>query len=370
MAVPGANPRRVGTLKPPSNAYASFAPVFHITGGPFPAPEGGNFWNGRATGEEVANLNVLGGTLDRYSKYLGPTADQAHASPFTNPVEQGLPNIEAVCKLVSKAKYASLFSIAYDGAVLDCYSDVTTTFGRFAVALAAYQHSSEVNAFDSFRDRALKNDADGLFPLDDFTDQENLGHDLFYNITSELNPDGKRANCAIFCHRSGNADGTTPDERYTNDGYFNIGTPHNPMIPGNPEPNIGVAATTGDDGHIGRQAVPTLRNVDKRRGKKFTKAYAHKGFFKTLEGIVHFYNTRDVKPECPPKIRTEKAALAKNCWPAPAIKANVFTGIIGNLGLTPEEEAAIVVYMKTLTDIPTPKREKPFNLRKFKRLTR
>lgn len=369
VAVTGANPHTVGTLKPPSNAYASFVPNFTI--GQF-GPGGGNFWNGRAQGDEVAGLNVLGGALDRYSIYLGPTADQAHASPFINPVEQGQPDITAVCEHVKSAKYAPLYAIAYDGELIDCANDVVTTFARFALALAAYQHSNEVNAFDSKRDRALANDSDGEFPLDGFTDQENLGHDLFYNVTSELNPTGVRGNCAAFCHLSGNGDGTTPDERYTGDGYFNIGVPRNVEIPGNPEPNPGVAATTGDDGDLGLHKTPTLRNVDKRRGKGFTKAYMHNGWFKSLESVVHFYNTRDIKPPCEDPGATEKDALAQNCWPAPEILENVFSAgvgggfdIIGNLGLTAAEEAAIVAYMKTFTDIPTAKAPAPFNLKKF-----
>jgi cytochrome c peroxidase len=360
VAVTGANPHTVGTLKPPSNAYASFVPDFQLT-----PLSGGNFWNGRATGNEVRDLNVLEGSLDRYAKYLGPTADQAHASPFINPVEQGQPDIEAVCEHVMSAKYAPLYAIAFDGALIDCASDVATTFGRFAVALSAYQHSSEVNAFDSKRDRALANDSDGEFPLDGFTDQENLGHDLFYNVTSDLNPEGKRANCR-FCHQNGNRTGTSPDERYTNDAYRNIGTPRNVEIPGNPEPNPGVATTTGDDGDLGRHKVPTLRNVDKRRGNGFKKAYAHNGWFKSLESIVHFYNTRDAKPACESGA-TEKEALAQGCWPAAEFPGTQAGFIMGDLGLTADEEAALVAYMKALTDIPTAKAPVPFNLKKFEK---
>jgi len=360
VAVTGANPHTVGTLKPPSNAYASFVPNFGISRF---GPGGGNFWNGRAQGDEVAGiLNLVAG--DKYFEYLGPTADQAHASPFINPVEQGQPSIVAVCEHVKSAKYAPLYAIAYDGAQIDCANDVVTTFGRFAVALAAYQHSTEVNAFDSKRDRALASDSDGNFPLDGFTDQENLGHDLFYNLPSELNPAGVRGNCATFCHRNGNRAGTTPGERYTGDGYFNIGTPRNVEIPGNPEPNPGVATTTGDNADLGLHKTPTLRNVDKRRGNGFKKAYTHNGWFKSLESIVHFYNTRDIKPPCDDPGATEKDALAQGCWPV-AEFPDTQSGFLGNLGMTADEEAALVAYMKTLTDIPTAKAPEPFNLKKF-----
>ena len=45
---------------------------------------------------------------------------------------------------------------------------------------------------------------------------------------------------------------------------------------------------------MGKQKVPTLRNVDLRPSPHFVKAYGHNGYFKSLKEIVHFYNTRDV----------------------------------------------------------------------------
>ena len=99
----------------------------------------------------------------------------------------------------------------------------------------------------------------------------------------------------------------------------------------------------------GKQKVPTLRNVDLRPDVGFVKAFAHNGYFKSLEGIVHFYNTRDVKPECPGDY-TETEALAADCWPAPEVVENVNRDELGDLGLTPEEEAAIVSFLTALSD--------------------
>jgi cytochrome c peroxidase len=73
----------------------------------------------------------------------------------------------------------------------------------------------------------------------------------------------------------------------------------------------------------------SLRNI------AATPPYAHNGYFATLEDVVHFYNTRDV---------------ADAGWPAPEVTQNVNTDELGNLGLTAEEEAAIVAFLKTLTD--------------------
>ena len=66
-----------------------------------------------------------------------------------------------------------------------------------------------------------------------------------------------------------------------------------------------------------------------------TAPFGHNGYFATLEEITHFYNTRDV----------ETAG-----WPAPEVALNVNTDELGDLGLSPEEEAAIVAFMRTLTD--------------------
>jgi cytochrome c peroxidase len=90
---------------------------------------------------------------------------------------------------------------------------------------------------------------------------------------------------------------------------------------------------------MGKVKVPTLRNVDMRPYPEFVKSYGHNGFFKSLEEIVNFYNTRDVDP-----------------WPAPEYPENVNTDELGDLGLSDAEEAAIVAFMKTLSDgyVPEP----------------
>ncbi len=48
--------------------------------------------------------------------------------------------------------------------------------------------------------------------------------------------------------------------------------------------------------NLGKHRVPTLRNVDLRPHASFVKAFGHNGYFKSLEAIVHFYNTRDILP--------------------------------------------------------------------------
>ena len=48
----------------------------------------------------------------------------------------------------------------------------------------------------------------------------------------------------------------------------------------------------------GKFRTPTLRNVDLRPRPDFVKAYMHNGYLKSLEEVVHFYNTRDTLGRC------------------------------------------------------------------------
>lgn len=372
VVAPGAKPHAVGSIKTPSNAYASFSPPFRSGNfGPIPPWEGGNFWDGRAEGcgatggpcpaadpegavSETITLSDLPLSKQAdYEKFLGPTADQA-LNPFPNDVEQNIRE-KNVCQRVKTAKYKALFEQAF-GETIDCSPNpkedpaYRASFKLFAVALAAWQASDDVNPFNSKRDKALLDDLDdddGEFPLDGFTPQENLGHDLFYG----------KARCNA-CH-NGTPQGVNPDstgvelqQLYTDFRYHHIGVPFNREIPGVPK-----GAKTGLAAHVtsvapGNFKTPTLRNVAKGLSASFKKAYTHNGWFKNLESLVHFYNTRDVLTKCEDLAiinATEKEALQNNCWPAPEFP-NPAGFVIGNLGLTPEEEAAVVAYLKTLTD--------------------
>jgi cytochrome c peroxidase len=91
---------------------------------------------------------------------------------------------------------------------------------------------------------------------------------------------------------------------------------------------------------MGKHKVPTLRNVDQRPYPEFVKAYMHNGALKSLEEVVHFYNTRDIVEEV---------------WPPPEVPYNLndelFEGHpIGDFHLDADAEAAIVAFLKTLTD--------------------
>lgn len=419
VAITGANPHTVGNVKPPTNAYASFIKPFEpCTPGPADLC-GGNFWDGRAEGNAEALFSgatkhigdeIFQGTdRNAYAKYFGPTSDQA-LNPMPNPVEQNIEQ-QAVCMTVESSKLAPLYELAW-GVEIDCSSnavavsapDVVDTpekaynisFKRLMLAIGAWQHSEEVNSFSSKRDMALRAelacfegspDADpdvcnhpnyvnseGKFPLVGLTDQENLGHDIFYNSGERgVVP---RGNC-LFCHRDNpGEDGTELMQLYSDQSYRNIGVPFNPEMPTD-QPSRGLSSHVGNDVTFdGLFKTPTLRNVDKRKDKDFIKAYMHNGWFKSLESVVHFYNTARVDARgataasfgitrCEEGVLTEKDALAKNCWPEPEFDTpNSIGFVVGNLRMNAEQEAALVAYLKTLSDTITVKAPKPYNKKK------
>ena len=282
---------------------------------------GGNFWDGRATGERLGS----------------PAAEQA-LGPFLNPKEQALPSAAEVVTRVCASGYKDLFTEVWGDAMCDP-ANVDTAYDNIGYSIAAYEASPAVNAFTSKYDWSL---LPGKVKL---RQEERRGLALFQT----------KGKC-VKCHAS---EGRAP--LFTDYTYDNLGIPKNPENPvydENPtfiDPGLGGFLATRTDyaayaeANMGKHKVPTLRNVDLRLDPVTVKAYGHNGYFKTLEGIVHFYNTRDVLPRCTDNL-TEADALAANCWPTPEVAENLNTRELGNLGLSADEEAAIVAFLKTLSD--------------------
>ena len=209
---------------------------------------------------------------------------------------------------------------------------VTEIYHHMAKAISAFEQSSVFNKFNSKFDYVLAGRTE-------FTQIEKEGFDLF---------NGK-ANCAA-CHvseKTNDEDGNVIPPMFTDFTYDNIGLPRNVKIPNNPESNSGlggradIAALDSMGEEIGKHKVMSLRNI------ALTPPYGHNGVFATLEQIVHFYNTRDTLGWVSDN---QDPGFAKSGWPAPEIDQNVNHDELGMLGLTPDEEKAIVAFMKTLTD--------------------
>jgi cytochrome c peroxidase len=323
---------RVGVRRPPSLAYATQAPVLYYD----PNDDtyvGGNFWDGRATGARLGS----------------PAAEQSEL-PFVNSVEQALPDVACVIYRVSKATYVNTYVAAYDARIKSivwpsntnalCQVEGSTVplapaartivnleLDRIALAIAAFEASPTVNAFSSKYDLWLAGRAT-------LTTLEEEGRQLYEG----------QAGCA-GCHPNAGDQALMTD--YT---YDNIGVPANPKNPAllaNPAyRDLGLGGVLNDPDRYGQQKVATLRNMDRRVGTG-VKSYMHNGVFKSIEQVVHFYNTRDVLPDC---ATTPSPAFGVNCWPAPEVVENVNMVELGNLGLTPSQETALVAYLKTLSD--------------------
>ena len=296
-----------GTLNTPSIGYAAHSPSFHWSqnAGLF---VGGQFWNGRA-------------------KDLSEQAQK----PLLNPLEMAMPSEQAVVDRIKEDKrYKELFQEAY-GINLDV-TKVDKVFSLATKAIGEFEKTSVFNKFTSKFDYVLA----GKTTL---TVIEEKGLKLF---------NGK-GNCAA-CHTSEatrNKNGELMLPLFTDFTYDNIGLPRNVKIPNNPEPNLGlggrsdIAVKDPEGNEIGKHKVMTLRNI------ALTPPYGHNGVLESLEQVVHFYNSRDilgaVRDNTDPR-------FGKSGWPQPEVLQNMNNSELGNLGLSPEEEKAIVAFLKTLTD--------------------
>ena len=312
---------RFGSLNAPSAGYAAFSPFFHWNSAEG-LYVGGQFWNGRA--------NTL--------------AEQA-GGPFLNPVEMAMPNQwSVVSRLKGRSDYVKAFKTLYgldlaripdfDPKIPDALAPlgVEKAYENITRAIAAFEKSRVFNRFDSKYDFHLAGRTE-LSP------QERLGLDLFTGR-------GKCSDCHVS--KPGVApDGTVLPPLFTDFTYDNLGLPRNADIPGNPVPDKGlggradIAARGPKGGELGKHKVMSLRNI------ALTAPYGHNGVFATMEQITHFYNTRDVLGRV---ADNRDPDFGVKGWPAPEVTQNVNREELGDLGLTSEEEAAIVAFMRTLTD--------------------
>ncbi|HEY4324427.1 MAG TPA: cytochrome c peroxidase [Mucilaginibacter sp.] len=294
MISPGAAAGRAGNRNAPTASYTMFNPPFHYSVEDT-TYEGGLFVDGRVN-----------------------TLEEQAMKPFVNPLEMNNSSITGVIKRVKAAAYYPIYKKIYGD-----ITDVNIAFNNIVSAMAAFERSPELSPFTSKFDYYLKGQAI-------FTEQERQGLALFN--------DPSRAKC-------GNCHLTTPDETsgkilFTDFTYNSDGVPKNPLNPfykipkafnplGTNYVDLGLGAILNDHTLDGNFRVTTLRNV------AVTEPYFHNGVFNTLEQVVHFYNTRDVPG---------------SGFAPPEVADNVDTDETGNQHLTAKEEAAIVAFLKTLTD--------------------
>lgn len=335
-----------------------------------------------------------------YDGRAASLADQV-AGPLLDPNEMN--NTPAgVVQSVIQGPNAPLFEKAFG--VKASSLAVAEAFRRIGDAIVSFETSPLFSPFNSTYDKYVA----GQAPL---RPSQMAGLQLFTGSKSGRpgGPAVKSAGC-WSCHTVEEVAGDTRD-RFSSGTFHNIGIPRNPANPyylqtdsaansqgynasgnayldyglGNflypqnslPPGNVGQGSDgRGDYLRInGTFKTPTVRNVDTRPSAVFVKCYGHNGFFKSLEQVVQFYNTRNLTTVPGEVINfTERNPYArlqgKPLWPPPEcadpatlVNPTGARGMVGNLGLTPNDVANLVAFLKTLSDDPqeSPGPEHPAN---------
>ncbi|MCP5398047.1 MAG: PEPxxWA-CTERM sorting domain-containing protein [Sphingomonas sp.] len=307
----GDNPLLFGNRNTPTAMYQAYSPEFG-----YDATEGlwvgGQFLDGRAATLEIQAM-----------------------APFLNPVEMGNASKAVVIAKLQNGINASAFTAVYGA---DIFNNVDNAYDKVAQAIASYERSYELSPFTSKFDYYLKGEVK-------LTQSEQRGLALFN--------DPMKGNCAA-CHISDPLDDGTPP-LFTDFTYDNIGIPKNygsDFLTLDDEFNpdgtsfidYGLGGVLDDEDLYGAFKVSTLRNI------AITGAYGHNGWFDTLDQIVDFYATRDVKPQCTSSNISSTEAMLLGCWPKAEFPDQMNVDELGNLPLNKWEKQYIVSFLGTLTD--------------------
>ncbi len=216
--------------------------------------------------------------------------------PVQDMVEMGMTLPQLETKLRGLAYYPVLFNRAF--------GDNNITSNRIALALSQFIRSivSFQSKYDAGRQTFPAVPAPPPnAPFPNFTAQENRGKEIF------LNP----ANACAACH--GSETFTAPQEK--NNGLDMVTT------------DRGFGAVTSNVVNDGLFKVTTLRNVE------LTSPYMHDGRFTTLEQVVEHYSSGVRNhPNLSPQLRLPNGQ--------PRL-----------LNLSVQDKAALVAFLKTLTDL-------------------
>jgi len=221
------------------------------------------------------------------------SAEAQASGPITNAVEMGMTMPEVVAKLQAAGYYQSLFQKAYGSEVIDS-TGIVRALAQFVRSMVSYR-----TKYDEGRAAFPPNQNPGQVNFANFTAQENQGKQLFFG----------QAGCAA-CH------GT---ETFTSPGTRNNGLD---LV----YADNGLGAVTGNPQQNGLFKSPSLRGIEP--GAPFM----HDGRFATLEAVVEHYSSGiKAHPNLSPQLRLPN-------------------GTPRNLNLTANQKAALVAFLKTLTD--------------------
>lgn len=234
-------------------------------------------------------LNLAWKTTPFFWDGRSPTLRDQILKPIEDPLEMGetLPNV--ITKLEGISYYPRLFKRAF--------GDSEITADRLAIAIEQFLLS--LTSFDSKFDRATKGKAE-------LTAQEKKGFELFM---TENDPRlGLRGADCFHCHSGA---------FFTNHRFHNNGLPP-------ADDDLGREHATGAKTDRFKFSTPSLRNI------ALTAPYMHDGRFDTLEEVVAFYS--------------------QDIHRSPTLDPNIAKHRGNELNLNQEEQAALVAFLKTLSD--------------------
>lgn len=258
---------------------------------PSPTSEGidGNF----GTRNTMAIVNLVFQPIIRWDGGQPDLEGQA-AGPVENPIEMHDDWDDVVLELESDTLYPPMFEAAYGSPCIDKT--------RAAKAMAQFMRS--MISFDAKFDRVI-------FGPESFTPLEQLGLEIWdlEGGSPPLVPIGQEGADCFHCHQVSNYLFT--DNQFHNNGLDSVFT------------DLGQGGITNNPSHYGRFKVPTLRNIE------YSAPYMHDGRFQTLEQVVDHYDSGG----------------------HPSTTVDPFMKFtVGGLQLTAEKKAALVAFMKTLSD--------------------
>ena len=241
------------------------------------------------------SMSLIDVKFYRNGKFLwderGASLETQILLPIIDHIEMGMPNLDTlVNRLKAKPYYPILFDKAFGSQIITS-AKVGDALAQFIRSIISYR-----SKFDE--GRTIINSVRSHYP--NFTAQENEGKQLFFNPVLGCNS----------CHKT---------ETFTAPSPKNNGLE-------NPSLDQGVGAISNDVSQIGNFKVPSLKNI------ALTAPYMHDGRFKTLEEVVEHYNS-GVQPH--PNLSSQ----LRNPDNTPV-----------RLNLTSEEKAALIAFLKTLTD--------------------
>lgn len=223
------------------------------------------------------------------------TLEDLILQPFKDPIEMDMSEELLVARILEQNFYEDLF--------IDAFGDKTITTERISKAIAQFVRS--LASFSSKYDigRSQVDHPTNDFP--NFTDEENLGKSLF------MRPQfvGVDAVSCLGCHSFETFTLAVP----SNNGLDSVFT------------DIGTYATFPFIHFMGGFKTPSLRNIE------LTAPYMHDGRFQSLEEVVEHYNSGIVMHQSlPSNLRDGNEPRRMN--------------------YTEEQKAALIAFLKTLTD--------------------